>query len=169
MKHLFLALCLGLSASVSSFAEDAKVDVDGMKFIVPSGWKAVEPSSAMRKAELQITVAGVEKPLSAVFFHFPGGDVDTNVGRWKGQLSGTVDTKTEEIEAGGKKVTIFQGTGTYTDPFSGQGAQENYALIGALIPVDDSGPVVIKLAGPKDATLGLLDALKKLATSPFAK
>ena len=43
------------------------------------------------------------------------------------------------------------------------------ALIGALIPVDDSGPVVIKLAGPKDATLGLLDALKKLAASPFAK
>ena len=167
MKHLFLALCLGLS--LSAFADDAKVDVSGLKFTVPAGWKSVEPSSAMRKAELQITVAGVEKPLSAVFFHFPGGDVETNIGRWKGQLSGTVDTKTEEVDAGGKKVTIFQGTGTYTDPFAGLGAQENYALVGALIPVDDSGPIVIKLAGPKEATLGLLDALKKLATSPFAK
>ena len=167
MKHLLLALCLGLS--VSAFADDAKVDVDGLKFTVPAGWKSVEPTSAMRKAELQVTVAGVDKPLSAVFFHFPGGDVETNIGRWKGQLTGTVDTKTEEIEAGGKKVTIFQGTGTYTDPFGGLGAQDNFALIGALIPVDDSGPVVIKLAGPKDATLALLDALKKLATSPFAK
>lgn len=167
MKRLLLTLCLGLS--MSTFAEDAQVDVDGLKFTVPAGWKSVEPTSAMRKAVLQVTVAGVEKPLDAIFFHFPGGDVDTNVGRWKGQLSGTVDTKTEVVEAGGKKITIFQGTGTYTDPFSGQGAQDNYALIGALIPVDDSGPVVIKLAGPKDATLGLLEALKKLAASPFAK
>lgn len=154
---------------MSTFAEDAKVDVSGLKFTVPAGWKSVEPTSAMRKAVLQVTVAGSEKPLDAIFFHFPGGDVETNVGRWKGQLSGTVDTKTEVVEAGGKKVTIFQGTGTYTDPFAGLGAQENYALIGALIPVDDSGPIVIKLAGPKDATLGLLEALKKMATSPFAK
>ena len=165
MKRVLLALCLGLS--LSAFAEE--VDVDGLKFSVPTGWKSVEPTSAMRKAVLQVTVAGVEKPLDAIFFHFGGGDIDSNVARWKGQLSGTAESKTEEVEAGGKKITIFQGTGTYTDPFSGQGAQDNYALIGALIPVEGSGPVVIKLAGPKDATLGLLDALKKLATSPFAK
>ena len=108
-------------------------------------------------------------PIDVVFFHFPGGDVEQNITRWKNQLSGTAESKTEEIEAGGKKITIFQGTGTYTDPFAGKGAQENYALIGALIPMDDSGPVVIKAAGPKAAALGLIDALKKLASSPFAK
>lgn len=164
MKRLVLALCLGLSALVS--AED--IDVSGLKFAVPAGWKSVEPSSSMRKAQLEITLAGQEKPVSAVFFHF-GGDVAGNVERWKGQLSGTVDVKTEEAEAGGKKVTLFKGTGTYTDPFSGQGAQDNYALIGALIPMDDAGPIVIKLAGPKDATLALFEALKTMALSPFAK
>jgi len=92
-----------------------------------------------------------------------------DIERWKGQLSGTADVKTEEAEAGGKKVTLFKGTGTYTDPFSGQGAQDNYALIGALIPMDDAGPVVIKLAGPKDATLALYEALKAMALSPFKK
>ena len=167
MKHFITALALGLATLTQ--AADAKLDVDGLSFTIPDGWKSVEPSSAMRKAVLQITVADAGKPLEAIFFHFGGGDVATNVQRWKGQLSGAVDTKTDEVEAGGKKITIFKGTGTYNDPFGGQGPQENFALIGALIPVEGSGPVVIKLAGPKDATLGLLDALKKLATSPFAK
>ncbi|MBL9144580.1 MAG: hypothetical protein JNM99_12950 [Verrucomicrobiaceae bacterium] len=167
MKRLLLAFCLGLSSV--TFAEDAKVDVDGLAFTLPEGWKSVESTSPMRKAQLQVTVAGVADPIDVVFFHFPGGDVEQNITRWKNQLSGTAESKTEEIEAGGKKITIFQGTGTYTDPFAGKGAQENYALIGALIPMDDSGPVVIKAAGPKAAALGLIDALKKLASSPFAK
>jgi len=167
MKYLLFALCLGLTPVI--FAEDAKVEVDGLTFTLPEGWKAVASTSPMRKAQLQVSVAGVEKPIDVVFFHFPGGDVEQNITRWKNQLTGTVEAKTEEVEAGGKKVTIFQGTGTYTDPFAGTGAQENYALIGALIPMDDSGPVVIKAAGPKAAALGLLDALKKLATSALTK
>ena len=166
MKSLTIALTLSITSL--ALAQEAKLDVSGVKFTVPAGWKSVEPTSSMRKAQFEITVAGQEKPLSAVFFHF-GGDVESNVTRWKAQLSGTVDAKTEEVEAGSKKVTLFKGTGTYTDPFSGQGAQDNYALIGALIPMDDAGPIVIKLAGPKDAALSLYDALKKLAASPFAK
>ncbi|MDB6140008.1 MAG: hypothetical protein JWO94_3080 [Verrucomicrobiaceae bacterium] len=167
MKAIFTALLLGLSSL--ALADDAKLDVDGLSFTVPSGWKSVEPSSAMRKAVLQVTVAGQDKPLEAVFFHFGGGDVDTNVQRWKGQLSGTVEVNSESAEVAGKKITLFTGTGTYTDPFGGLGPQENFALIGALIPMEGSGPVVIKLAGPKEATLGLVEALKKLAASPFVK
>lgn len=166
MKSLTIALFLGFSAVVS--AQEAKLEVSGLSFSVPAGWKSITPSSAMRKAQLEIAVAGQDKPLNAVFFQF-GGDVESNVTRWKGQFSGTAESKTEEVEAGGKKITLFKGTGTYTDPFSGAGAQDNYALIGALIPMDGEGPVIIKLAGPKDATLGLYDTLKKLATSPFAK
>lgn len=167
MKSLLTALVLGLSTL--AFAEDAKLDVDGLAFTVPAGWKSVEPSSAMRKAVLQVTVPGQEKPLEAIFFHFGGGDVETNVTRWKGQLSGTVEVNSEAAEVAGKKITIFTGTGTYTDPFGGLGPQENYALIGALIPMEGSGPVVIKLAGPKEATMKLVEDLKKLATSPFVK
>ena len=166
MKSLSIAIVLGLSAFAS--AQEAKLEVSGMNFALPTGWKSVTPSSNMRKAQLEISVAGQEKPLTAVFFQF-GGDVESNVARWKNQFSGTVDTKTEEVEAGGKKITMFKGTGTYTDPFSGAGAQENYALIGALIPMEDAGPVIIKLAGPKDSTLAIYETLKALATSPFAK
>src|SRR5262245_3230267 len=109
MKRLVFALCLALSSLAA--AEDAALDVSGLKFAVPAGWKSVEPSSSMRKAQLEITVAGQEKPLTAVFFHF-GGDVDSNIERWKGQLSGPVDVKVERVTEGGKEVTLFKGTGT---------------------------------------------------------
>lgn len=167
MKHLLFALVLGAAASVS--AEDAKVTVSDLNFTVAAPWKSIEPSSSMRKAQLQYPVAGLDKPLDAVFFHFPGGDVQQNIERWKGQIQGGGEAKIEEVEVNGKKVTFFHATGTYTDPFSGQGAQENYAMLGALIPVEGSGPVVIKLAGPKDAVASITEAFRKMATSPFAK
>jgi hypothetical protein len=168
MKTTLTAIVIGFGLVASAFAQDNSIDVSEHKFAVPTGWKSVEPTSSMRKAVLQIAVAGSDKPLEAIFFHF-GGDVETNVARWKGQLTGTTDAKTEELTVEGHKITIFVGTGTHTDPFGGNGPVENSALIGALIPVEGSGPIVIKLVGPKDQVLPLLPALKALASSPFKK
>lgn len=167
MKQLLLALVIGSASAV--LADDAKVTVSDLNFAVTAPWKSVEPSSSMRKATLQYPVTGLDKPLEAIFFHFPGGDVQQNIDRWKGQIQGGDQPKIEEVEVNGRKVTFFHATGTYTDPFSGQGAQENYAMLGALIPVEGSGPVVIKLAGPKDAVASITEAFRKMATSPFVK
>ncbi len=168
IRVVTIAALLG-GAALMPGQEAAKLEVDGVTFSVPEGWKSVEPKSSMRKAEFQISVVGVDKPITAAVFHFPGGDVAMNLGRWKAQLTGTVDSKTEEVDASGVKVTLFQGTGTYTDPFSGEGAQENYALIGALVPVEGSAPIVIKIAGPKEPTLKLYDVLKKMAQAATKK
>jgi hypothetical protein len=166
MKSLLAALsiCLTLSAA----AEEAKVSVLDLNFAVPAPWKVVEPSSSMRKAQLEYPITGLDAPLSAVFFHFPGGDVPQNVERWKAQVQGEA-AKVEEVEVNGRKVTFFHAVGTYTDPFSGLGAQENHAVLGALIPVEGSGPITIKLAGPKDAVASITQAFRKMATSPFEK
>jgi hypothetical protein len=166
MKNILLTLIL----AVPVLAQEAQtVAVADLKFAVEAPWKAIEPKSAMRKATLQHAVAGLEAPLEAIFFHFPGGDVQGNVDRWKGQIQGGEAAKIEEVTAGETKVTFFHAVGTYTDPFGGLGPQENYALLGALIPVADSGPVVIKLAGPKDAVASIAEAFRKMATSPFKK
>jgi len=167
MKSFLLSLVLG--AALTAAAEDAKVTVLDLNFAVPAPWKVVEPTSSMRKAQLEYPVAGLDAPLSAVFFHFPGGDVPANIDRWKQQVQSTEEPKVEEVEVNGRKVTFFHAVGTYTDPFSGLGAQENYAVIGALIPVEGSGPVTIKLAGPKDAVASITQAFRTMATSPFAK
>ncbi len=168
MKPLFLTLVLGL-ASLAAAQDADKVTVADINFTVAPPWKSVAPSSSMRKAILTYPVDGLDKPLEAIFFHFPGGDVQTNLDRWKGQIQGAEPAKIEEVEIEGHKVTFFHAVGTYTDPFGGQGAQENYAMLGALIAVADSGPVVIKMAGPKDAISSLKDAFKKMVTSGFKK
>jgi hypothetical protein len=167
MKTLAL---LSLIAVASLTAQEAqKVTVADLNFAVSDPWKSVPTTSSMRKATLQYPVAGLDKPLEAVFYHFPGGDVPANIDRWKGQVQSADAPKVEEVDAGGTKVTIFHSVGVYTDPFSGLGPQENYALLGALIPVEGSGPIAIKLAGPKDAVESIKEAFKKMVNSPFQK
>ncbi|MBL9117215.1 MAG: hypothetical protein JNJ83_19570 [Verrucomicrobiaceae bacterium] len=167
MKSLLL---LSLLAAVAVSAQDAdKVTVADLNFAVTAPWKSIAPSSSMRKATLQYPVDGLEKPLEAIFYHFPGGDVPSNIERWKGQIQGADAPKVEEVTVGTTKVTFFHATGTYTDPFAGLGAQENYAMLGALIPVEGSGPVAIKLAGPKAAVDSIKEAFKKMVSSPFQK
>jgi hypothetical protein len=162
MKHFVLPLILSLSSFV--LAEEAQpLVVSGVKFTPPAGWKAVEPSSSMRKAQFEITVADQTATLTCAVFQF-GGDVESNLQRWKGQLSADAKIDTEQADCAGAKATLFKGVGTYTDPFGGLGAQENYALIGALITHDD-GPIVIKIAGPKEAALAVYDAVKKMITT----
>jgi hypothetical protein len=160
-----LVLCL---LSLAAHAEDAaKVSLGDYHFSLGDKWKSIEPSSPMRKATLQITPAGMDKPLEANFFQF-GGDIDSNLQRWKGQVQGE-EPKIENTEINGHKVTFYHATGTYNDPFGGQGPQADYALLGAMIPVEGAGPIVIKLAGPKDAVASVAEAFKAMVSSALPK
>jgi hypothetical protein len=166
MKSLLLSLLLALAGSLSA-QEAGKVTVADVNFTLGDKWTSVEPSSPMRKATLQITATGSDKPLEANFFHF-GGDIDSNIARWKGQVQGP-EPKVEKSTIGGREVVFYHAEGTYTDPFGGLGAQENYALIGAMISVADQGPIVIKLAGPKDAVGSVKEAFQAMVKSGLAK
>ena len=172
MKPL-LGLSLFTLATLSAGAEEGQLSVADLKFKFAAPWKAVESSSPMRAGTLQCTVEGAEKPLEAVFYYFgagQGGDVDANVGRWFSQFEGEPEKAKEEIAAGDKKITVVKATGTYLDgPFGGpKTPKAGYMLLGAIVPAADSN-VFIKLTGPKDALMKLLDGFKKLASSPFAK
>jgi hypothetical protein len=61
-------------------------------------------------------------------------------------------------------------TGTYNDgpPMGAKTPRENYTLIAAIVPTEDSN-IFIKLAGPKDAIAKLAEGFKKMAGSPFVK
>ena len=127
----------------------------------------------MRAGTLQCVIEGVEKPVEAVFYYFgagQGGDVEANVGRWFSQFEGEPEKSREEITAGDKKITLVKATGTYLDgpPFGAKTPKAGYMLLGAIVPAAEAN-VFIKLTGPKDAIIKLLDAFKKLAASPFAK
>lgn len=172
MKYLVLSV-LFLTASISSLrAEDGKVAAGNLDFKLPTdAWKPVPTSSPMRAATLQIKVEGAEKPLEAVFYYFgggQGGDTSANIARWLGQFESPPVSKTDEIDAGGKKVTLVTATGTYMDGpmMAAKTPKADYTLLGAIVPGPDAN-VFIKLTGPKDAVAKVADDFKKLITSPF--
>ncbi|MBE2284026.1 MAG: hypothetical protein IAE77_11265 [Prosthecobacter sp.] len=174
MKTLVSILAVIITLTSAVRAEEGKLEVAGLSFKFDSPWAAVESSGMFRAGTLQAKVEGVDKPLEAVFYHFPGpgggGGVEANVQRWLGQFQGTPESKREELDAGGKKITLVTASGTYNDgpPMGAKTPRENYTLLAAIVPTEDSN-VFVKLAGPKDVIAKIMDGFKKMVTSPFAK
>ncbi len=151
MKRIAV-LALSLLASIS-FAADTFA-VSALTFSLPEGWKAVQPSSPMRKAQLAIPGKDGGKQADVTFFHFgaesPAGGVQANVQRWFGQFAAADGAaKTEAMELGGTKVTVVSTEGTIKGGQFGGPAQDepNFALLGAIIEHGE-GPVFIKATGP---------------------
>jgi hypothetical protein len=173
MKRLAL-LTLSLLAMVSLQAEEAKFTVSAFTFTKPAAWKQVEPKSAMRKAQLEVPGVNGGKPGDVTFFFFgngQGGDVQANVSRWLGQLSGGKEVqKVEPQEMNGTKVTIVSTEGTMkASPFAGIPEDvPNAALLGAILEHEE-GPVFIKMTGPADVVKGARETFMTLVKSATEK
>lgn len=174
MKHIITTLLAVITLSSTARAEEGKLEVAGLIFKIEAPWASVESTGMFRAGTLNAKIEGLDKPLEAIFYHFPGpgggGGVQANVERWLGQFASKPESKTEEIDAGGKKITLVTATGTYNDgpPMGAKTPRENYTLIAAIVPTEDSN-IFIKLAGPKEAIAKVTDSFKKMAASPFAK
>jgi hypothetical protein len=172
MRILALALC-ALTTAATLLAEDpAKFPVGPCEFTRPADWKWIQPSSPMRKAQLQIPGKEGGKPADVTFFFFgdgQGGDVQANVQRWLGQFTGKPDAnKVQPQEFNGVKVTLVSAEGTMkASPFGGQpDDQPDSALLGAIIE-QPGGAVFVKLTGPLDLVKASNDkfvAMVKTAT-----
>jgi hypothetical protein len=174
MKHILATtfVALGLAAAVLA-ADTTPLEAAGLTFKYPAAWTKSATTSMMRVATLEAKVEGVEKPLEVAFFSFgAAGGVKANVDRWLGQFAPEpkIESKVEEIDAGGTKITLVTATGTYNDgpPMGAKTPKADHTLLGAIIPAGENN-VFIKLTGPKDAVAKLADAFKQLAASPFAK
>jgi len=129
----------------------------GIDFTLPSGWTSETPSSNMRLA--QASIPGPGGPGQLAVFNFGagvGGDVDSNIQRWVGQVDPdpgaqpareTFDTKD------GLRVTWVEVAGTLkASPMGGPASpQPNSRLLGAVVE-GPGGPWFFKATGPK-ATL----------------
>ena len=120
------------AANQISGQSSTEVVVGGLKFAVPEGWKSVTPSSSMVKATYLIESAGAQCNFSTA-----GGDVASNLDRWKKQVTNAagepVEGEVEETTALGFKVVIFKATGTYASMSGGK--QANTAFRGAIIQI----------------------------------
>ncbi|HYU30537.1 MAG TPA: hypothetical protein VEW48_00105 [Thermoanaerobaculia bacterium] len=129
-------------------------DID---FTLPSGWTSETPSSGMRLAQASIPGPGGPGQL-AVFYFGPGGggDVDSNIQRWVGQMEPDpgVQPAREAFETkNGFRVTWVDVAGTLkASPMGGPASpQPGSRLLGAVVE-GPGGPWFFKATGPK-ATL----------------
>jgi hypothetical protein len=132
----------------------ANFEVGSITFSRPAEWAWVTPSSSMRKAQLSIPGINPSAAAEVTFFHFGaggGGDTDSNVKRWLAQFKSAPGAeKVEEKKIGNRKVTVVSTEGVFSSgmPGAAVSAQENYALLGAIME-DAGGTVFIKVTGPK--------------------
>lgn len=172
MKHILATTLAVLGLAIAAPAADTtELEASGLTFKHPSTWTKVPSASAMRLATIEIKVEGEEQPLKMGVFAFnAAGGVQANVDRWLKQFSPEPkpETKVDEIDAGGTKVTLVTATGTFNDMMAGKGAQENTTLLGAIIPAGENN-VFLKLTGPKAGVAKVADEFKKMAASPFTK
>lgn len=154
--------------------ETSTIALAGHTFSYGEPWAEKQVSSPMRAAELSYDHEDGElADLDLVFYHFPnqGGGTRANLDRWIGQFAGTPEVEEEELEFDGTKVVMLVATGTYNEssggPFSGNSTpRENYTMLAAVVETK-SGPVFLKLYGPKDSVAAMRADFKKLLTSPF--
>ena len=161
---LFFILSL---IAVSAEQPASSVKVGAFTFALPEGWKSVTPSSAMRKAQLEIT-QGSDKA-EVTFFQFgagEGGSVADNVARWFAQFPGSDDKrKSETVQAGSVKITYVTTEGTFSSGIPGgpTAPMSGYALCGAILESAD-GSVFIKMTGPEAVVKSSTEAFKKMVS-----
>lgn len=148
------------------------INVEGLSGKIPSGWKSVPPTSAMRRAQFIIPPSkGDQAPGEMnVFYLGPqAGDVESNVERWAAQFSQpdgsptSGKVKREELSAGGLKATMVSFTGTMvansmanTSPAE---QKTGWMNLSAIVQ-SPNGPVFFKGIGPEATMKSQIETLK---------
>lgn len=170
-------LCLNMSLCAEADKSElsaGKFRVGALEFTRPEAWKSIQPTSPMRKAQLQVPGKDGVKPADVTFFFFGegnGGGVDPNVQRWLGQFESKPGaSKVEPLEFNGVKVTLVSTEGTLkASPMAGIAeAMPDAALLGAIIE-NPEGAVFVKMTGPAALVKESRDTFLALAKSAIKK
>jgi len=147
----------------------------GLAWVVPRGWKAETPASAMRRAQYRVPGPGGDAEC-VVFYFGPGqgGDASSNAMRWASQFRSAdgrsaATPETGEFQVSDLKVTTVDVEGTYSGGMgaAASGGKPGYRLVGAIVAGPDAN-WFFKLTGPgktvadqKGAFEGMIRSLRK--------
>lgn len=173
MKPLAAIFC-AIFIAVAQAEESGKFAVGAYHFTRPADWKTVQPSSPMRKAQLQVPGKESGKPADITFFFFGegnGGGVEPNVQRWISQFAAKPEaSKVEKQEFNGVKVTLVSTEGTLkASPMAGIAEElPDAALLGAILEHAE-GAVFVKMTGPAALVKGSREQFLTLIKSATEK
>ncbi|MGF1656355.1 MAG: hypothetical protein ACFCU3_05175 [Verrucomicrobiales bacterium] len=151
----FLISCCALtSIAIAQVVAPRSFKVGDFEFVRPNTWGWIEPSSAMRRAELQVPADEGVEPGEVTFFHFgagQGGSVQDNVQRWLAQFSDPEDAEVGEVKIGNTSVVFVRAEGTFLSGMPGTPPvpKEGFAVLGAIM-VSAQGDVYVKMTGPAE-------------------
>jgi len=166
---------MGLDPSATTAGDDARDEPS-----IPWTWEAPEhwlagAGSSMRLASYRVPV---EEGADAVFTLIrSGGGVRANLDRWRSQFSQPpLDDETfaalPRIEILDLQAPLIEIRGSFRDRMNDL-AGDDFALIGAVVPVSDDRQLFLKLVGPeavveaeRDAFLEFARSLRPRSTAP---
>ncbi len=135
----------------------AKRDVD---YVLPEGWRKVKPLSVMAIESFEAD--GTDGSKVGVTFTIAGGDPESNVIRWNGQVSGDPEQAAKAL-ANADKLDI-NGSPTEVVTLIGSGDSPQ-AITAATIHWSQRDALFIKMMGPAPAVKEQHEAFMKLVKS----
>lgn len=173
MKRTRILPVLGLTMALGAtplFAEDVKVG--DVTFALPASWSKTESPNRMAQAAVKLAGKNGAGDIVCLFFHFgpgQGGDVESNIPRWKGYFEGESKMEREEVAVGAKKAPVVNLTGTYIgSSFNRQPAKADQTMVAAVVP-SAGGDVFLRLVGPSKEVAAVKEEIKKLIQSAATK
>ena len=156
-------------------AEEDAIKVSEFTFTYGKPWVRQPAANSMRFAQLLYEQSDESlADIELVIFLGMGGGIQANIDRWLGQFEGAPESKTEEKEMGGKKVTLFTAKGTYLETMAGAGPfsgapktpKADYTMLSVIMP-SDQGDVMIKVTGGTKSVEAMKKAFDEFIASPF--
>jgi hypothetical protein len=138
-------------------------------------WKApaafqVADKGPMRLASYRFPKAAGDADDADLSVTQVGGDIPSNISRWKGQFDPPAEADIAERTVGDLKVTVVNMSGTYKGMSMpgapAAGPKEGYALLAAIVSWEGHGdPYFFKLTGPKNTVDAARPAFDELIAS----
>jgi len=140
------------SAPAGPAGAGSTVTVMGYSIDAPKDWVREPPRSRMRVAQFRLPKAEGDPREGVCTFIVAGGDVASNVNRWRTQFKENPEAKTETVDAGGVKVTVVTIQGTFMEqarPMAGgPGTARDNTIMQALIAPMGDRSLFVKAWGP---------------------
>lgn len=158
---------------VAPVSDAAPTGDGGLLFDLPAAWRGSQPTSSMRIAQAAIPGPGGDGELAVFWFgEGQGGDVESNIQRWIGQMTVAPGTtpRRDRFDANGLAVTWVEVDGTLSASAMGNASgseQGGWRLYGAVVE-GPGGPWFFKATGPEATLAGQRDAFLGMLRSASA-
>ncbi|MFT7583072.1 MAG: hypothetical protein ACI9MR_004758 [Myxococcota bacterium] len=157
-------------AAAPSSAATGPLAVEGVIVTPPQGWVAETPNNRMRMRQFALPRVDGDSADGVVTIVVAGGDVASNIARWRGQFKEKTDPLMAKTQVAGREVTLVEIAGTFlwkASPMAPGAGEEraDYIVRGVIIPGEGGRHVFVKGWGPAKTMIQWKPSFENLANT----